>query len=386
MKFDSILKTAALCLPLSLFAGCEDAAYQSIENMVFIAEAAPADKYNQQVENLTVKGDTETSVHIRLAQPLSTDVHVTLGLDESRVKEYNDAHATGYKTLPGEYLSFAGEVTIPAGSLSSDAVAVRISEYPAGDGESFAIPLCIVSSDAPVPVARTSGRLLYLLSTPHRQVVPKMDRYTVPVSSGQWGIKTSEWTLEGWVWMSNFKRNNQAIWEAVTDNEIYIRFGDADVDLNKLQIKTSGAQFNSNRAFETERWYHIAFVTGGGKCTMYIDGAEDSSMLLSNPDYTIDGFKLCSSDGYFTADCQMAQVRFWKKALTQSAIRDAMNRPVPVDSEGLFGYWKLDEGSGSLFRDATANGFDLQCEIEPVWSEEPVDFSDPNQESQNSLR
>lgn len=57
-----------------------------------------------------------------------------------------------------------------------------------------------------------------------------------------------------------------------------------------------------------------------------------------------------------------------------------------VDSEGLFGYWKLDEGSGDLFRDAMANGFDLQCAVAPVWSEEPVDFSDPNQESQNSVR
>ena len=111
---------------------------------------------------------------------------------------------------------------------------------------------------------------------------------------------------------------------------------------------------------------------------MYINGSEDSSITLANSSYLINGLELVPSSGWFTTDGKMAQVRFWKKALPQSAIQDAMNRQVPANSEGLFGYWKLDEGEGSLFKDATSNGFDLQCAKAPVWSKEKVDFSDPN--------
>ena len=84
-----------------------------------------------------------------------------------------------------------------------------------------------------------------------------------------------------------FPINNQAIFNAPVSKgtEIYIRFGDANVDYDKLQIKTYGSQFNSNTAFEPETWYHLAFVCGNGKCIMYINGQEDASMDLSSTDY-----------------------------------------------------------------------------------------------------
>ena len=111
---------------------------------------------------------------------------------------------------------------------------------------------------------------------------------------------------------------------------------------------------------------------------MYINGIEDSSKEFAATNYVINNLQLCSSGSYFRANAQMAQVRFWKKALSASAIKDGMNRLVAADSDGLFGYWKLDEGTGSVYHDSTSNGYDLTCRTEPVWGTEEIDFSDPN--------
>lgn len=381
MKYDSILRLSVLGVMSVFFGGCEDAEYSPIRNLVYISEAAPANKFNQQIENLTVKGDTKTSIHIQLAQVLSQDVHVSLGTDAGLAEEYNRRYGTNYVVLPDTYLTYSNTVTIPAGNISSEAVDINIGEFPVDDGSAYCIPLRITETDAPVSVSQNTGRILYLLSTPLMQVVPTMTKNTQARATYDWNIQTTEWTLEGWVWIKKFGINNQAIWQITrpeSANEVYIRFGDEDVPLDKLQIKTSGSQFNSNLTFEPETWYHIAFVTGNGKCTLYINGSEDSSMSISDSDYLINGLELIPSAGWFSTEGKMAQIRFWKKALPQSAIQDAMNRQVPANSDGLFGYWKLDEGEGSVFKDATANGYDLQCSEAPVWSETKVDFSDPN--------
>ncbi len=383
MKFNQIIKASALGVVLFAFAGCENADNQPIGNRIYISEAAPADKFTQQTETITVLGTTTTSIHVRLAQPLDSDITVTVGTDASLLDEYNTRNGSNYVALPDEFLSFEGTTTIPAGAVSSEAISITIKEFPTDSGDAYCIPLRIkdVCSCSPVGITQATSRIFYVLTTPLRQVVPMMNYQNVPNSNSSWGIATTEWTLEGWIWMSSFSINNQAIFNAGVSagTEIYIRFGDADVAYNKLQIKTYGSQFNSNQAFSTNTWYHVAFVCGNGKCTMYINGVEDSSMEISGNNYVIESLQLCSSGSqYFRANAQMAQIRFWKKALSASAIQDAMSRQVSPTSDGLFGYWKLDEGQGNVFHDATGNGRDLTCSVAPTWSSEVVDFTNPN--------
>ena len=59
---------------------------------------------------------------------------------------------------------------------------------------------------------------------------------TLPATD--WGITVDAWTLEAWVRMDGYKKNNQAIFTSGSgDHEIYIRFGDANKPYNYLQIK-----------------------------------------------------------------------------------------------------------------------------------------------------
>lgn len=380
MKY--IFRIFSLALAVVLAAGC-NTKYDVIENGLFINEAAPSDRFTQQVVNITVNGVTTTTIHLRLAQPLDVDVHATLALAPEFTDEYNLRNGASYVTLPSEYVELPSEVVIQAGSISSDPVEITINEVPSGDGLAYCLPIKIVSSDAPVEILESSGRLIYLITAPLHQTVPTMDSGTLPAKAedaADWNVATNAWTLEAWVWMSAFPINNQAIFNVPVSKgtEIYIRFGDANVDYDKLQIKTYGSQFNSNTAFEPETWYHVAFVCGNGKCIMYINGQEDASMDLSSTDYIINNLQLCSSGSYFRANCKMAQVRFWNTALTANAIKDAMNREVPATSENLIGYWKLNEGEGSVYYDSSPNGRDLVCAEAPEWTGEEIDFTNPN--------
>ena len=380
MKYNKIITAVACCLGVAALCGCNDAKYDEIENRIYISEAAPSSTFNQQTVNLTVTGDMTTTLHVRVAQPVSQDIQVTLAYAPEALATYNERNGASYVQLDSKYVEFSATTVIPAGSLSSDPVEINITEFPTDSGESFCIPIKIASVEGPVSVARTTGHLLYLLSTPLRQIVPMMNTNTFPEGSGDWGITTSEWTLEGWIWLDSFSINNQAIFNAAVSQgtEIYIRFGDADLAYDKLQINTGGSQIDSNQSFAPNTWYHVAFTYSNGKCTMYINGIEDSSKEFAATNYVINNLQLCSSGSYFRANAQMAQVRFWKKALSASAIKDAMSRLVAADSDGLFGYWKLDEGTGSVYHDSTSNGYDLTCRTEPVWGTEEIDFSDPN--------
>lgn len=144
-----------------------------------------------------------------------------------------------------------------------------------------------------------------------------------------------------------------------------------------MQIKTGGSQWESTTKFTRNTWYHVAISYANGKAVLYVNGQEDSSKDIT-ASYLINNLTLCGSGSYFRTTALMAQVRFWKKALAPAVIKDAMNREVPADSDGLFGYWKLNEGEGDKFKDSTSNGFDLTCTNAPSWSSYEVDFTDPN--------
>lgn len=380
MKIHRISKVAVLSMVLFAFAGCENADYQPIDNRLYINEAAPDDKFTQQTETLTITGETTASITIRLAQAIDRDVHVTLGIAPEYADTYNAENGTSYTVLPDQYLAFEAEATIAAGQVASSPVVLTISEFPTDNGEAYCIPLEIVSSDAPVATTKTSSHILYLLTKPLLQKVPAMDSDVLPSGSGDWGITTTEWTLEGWIWMSAFPINNQAFWSASVSQgtEIYCRFGDAAVPFDQMQIKTGGSEMQSTTVFSPSTWYHIAITYSNNTLTLYVNGALDSSKTIEVPSYVINNLSLCSSGSYWRSIGQQAQIRFWNKALSQNAIVDGMNRGVSADSEGLFGYWKLDEGKGSVFHDSTDNGFDLTCSNPPTWSTEEVNFSNPN--------
>jgi len=63
---------------------------------------------------------------------------------------------------------------------------------------------------------------------------------------------------------------------------------------------------------------------------------------------------------------RVAEIRLWERALSRAEIQDGICG-VYSGSPGLITYWKLNEGEGETFYDATGHGYDMTWPYTVVW-------------------
>lgn len=360
---------ACVVLPMIL-AGCEDADYRVIDNAIYLNEASEngSAKVTVDPENVTT-----TTLTVRMGQPVAGDVTAVLTIDPSILKEYNEANETSYEVLPEQYFSYDKEIKIQAGDVSAVPSEFKVKPYSNENGELYAIPVSLTEIQGPVSTIGLSSKFIILLDKPLIQSVPFMNTTNAvkPSKEGLWGVTTNEWSLEAWVQMDGFDINNQAIFNSGSkDHEVYIRFGDAMIPYNSLQVKTLGSQVNTVTLFEKDKWYHLAFVyNSSGLLSIYINGVLDVTLQTKGGPVRFDTMNMVSSGSYFRNNCQMAQVRLWKTAISQTQIQSNMYFAVKHADPNLIGYWKMDEGKGNAFADCTGHGYDLTAGGTLVWKE-----------------
>ena len=360
---------ACVVLPMIL-AGCEDADYRVIDNAIYLNEASEngSAKVTVDPENVTT-----TTLPVRMGQPVAGDVTAVLTIDPSILKEYNEANETSYEVLPEQYFSYDKEIKIQAGDVSAVPSEFKVKPYSNENGELYAIPVSLTEIQGPVSTIGLSSKFIILLDKPLIQSVPFMNTTNAvkPSKEGLWGVTTNEWSLEAWVQMDGFDINNQAIFNSGSkDHEVYIRFGDAMIPYNSLQVKTLGSQVNTVTLFEKDKWYHLAFVyNSSGLLSIYINGVLDVTLQTKGGPVRFDTMNMVSSGSYFRNNCQMAQVRLWKTAISQTQIQSNMYFAVKPADPNLIGYWKMDEGKGNAFADCTGHGYDLTAGGTLVWRE-----------------
>lgn len=391
MKAIKISKYIFLAFVLMMTISCDNAKYSAIENGVYILEASPNNRYNQQIENLTIEEEIIQNLTIRLGKYTSQDVEVTLGLDQDFLKSYNTANGTSYEILPDEYLTFDKQVIIEAGETSAPVVSINIKPYKTPNGEAYAIPIYIKSVIGPVGPLGNATRILYLLSAPHMQKAPVLkggNKDSKVIFSK--AIATPNWTVEYWMRMNStpngssnnyvFADNSSPIsFNGGTDSHMYLRFWKIGALLQGpcYQCQMVGAYFDDNtEAWQADTWYHIAYTYDGTKVQMYIDGVANANKNVTK-NFEFSSIELCGNFNWSNPIAQLAQVRIWNTCLQSSTIKDGMSRQVLVDADGLVGYWKCDEGEGNVLKDSSINGNDLTVKGNIEWSEE-YNFSNPN--------
>lgn len=369
MKRNNIKSYFMACMTLAFFiTGCDNADYKILNNAIYFSEAENGgfEKITADPENVTV-----ASLNIRLAEALTEDVEATLVIDPSILEEYNAANSTTYEVLPDKYYTFNKDIKIKAGDISAEATNFSIKPYATPNGESYAIPVAINITKGNISTIGTSGKYLILLNQPLIQPVPVMNWKNHPSSDKEkkWNESVSEYSLEFWVQMDGFRINNQAIFNS---EDIYIRFGDAMIDYDLLQIKTLGSQVNTVTHFLPNKWYHVAFVhDASGLLTIYINGVKDVTLQTKGGSLTFTFLEMvCSGSTYFKNNCKLAQVRLWRKAITPTQIISNMYYAVKSTDPNLMGYWKLDEGQGNMFEDCTGQGRDMTVEDELKWEKD----------------
>jgi hypothetical protein len=315
---------------------------------------------------------TDVNVTVRLSKQVDYDVKVEVSLNPDLLDQFNDANSTSYLLLPSNHFQWTDKtiLTIPAGEIGAT-LKIHVDNFDT-QGKRYALPVVlnnVIQGD--VSKSASQSQFVYVIAKPLITSVPVMkavDGVGVRAApTTKWGITTPQWSIEMWVRMSGYTKNNQAIFDnAGGDNEIYIRFGDANAPYNYLQIK-----FNGDGGKQTERdlvagvWYHWAFVYDGSVFTLYRNGEED--FKFDPPalgDVHINGAAWISSGiTYFPDQCAMSQLRFWKTAITQTQIKNNMYYEVDPTNPNLIAYWPMNEGSGDVFKDVTGNGHDATASV-----------------------
>lgn len=356
MKYVSFI--VLVILSTLMFSNCNNAEYQVTDNSLYLVDAAGKDK----ASIITMENGADINIVVRLAQKTSEDITVDICFDPLLLDNYNVDNGTEYQVLPADKLPSDIEVTIPAGEVSAG-YTLHIEDFDT-EGISYAVPVVLgdVKSGS-IQKSVSQGKYIYLLQKPLIVSVPVMNGQRGKVQAApvtNWGITCTQWTLEAWVYIDGFNKNNQALFDVGSENNtIYIRYGDANRPYNYLNIKTWGTQDNTAKDLIENTWYHWAFVFDGADISIYRNGELDRK-YATNPLSTsrFDYFYMISSGSYFVDNCSMSQVRLWNVARSQTEIKNNMYFEVNPKNPNLIALWPMDEGDGSSFRDVTGNGHD----------------------------
>ena len=238
-------------------------------------------------------------------------------------------------------------------------------------------------------ITQVSSLISWAADMTGNRLFPKWESTTV----SKLGVATAL-TLEAMVNIDEFHKEINTIMGI--EGMFLLRFGDAGIKENTLQIATFNGNEVVNFDFKTNTWYHIACVYTFsendyyGSTTIYINGEKvfekddwyfqkyvywplykyvtgvDFSPAWSyEPDGTRVFWYGYSYDNNRDLRGKMTEIRIWNKALTAEEI-NAPNHFYTVDpkSEGLYSYWKFTRGQGDTIEDATGNGNKLYGEVD----------------------
>ncbi|MEH2319402.1 LamG domain-containing protein, partial [Nostoc sp.] len=154
----------------------------------------------------------------------------------------------------------------------------------------------------------------------------------------------SAFTLEGWVKAAS-----------VPDANISL-FGQNDVvefslSSKKLSLWTKkGGNLVADNPFVSNSWHHVAAIGDGKNLFLYIDGTQIKTQGSVTQNYgdsvssfQIGGLDFSASGTNNQFQGQIAEVRIWKVARTQTEIQANMHKRLTDKEQNLVGYWPLNK-------------------------------------------
>jgi hypothetical protein len=187
------------------------------------------------------------------------------------------------------------------------------------------------------------------------------------------GFTSQDFTIEAWIKPGNVTKGMQ-IFQRHGWNANGYRLNMASS--GRLQCSTfqSGAGQTSQSSagiFIAGNWSHVAAVRDGASVRLWVNGVDSTNITGSHidPAYAANmtariGTYLPGVDAF--QGC-ISEVRIWNYARSESQIKADMSGTLTGAEEGLIGYWKLNEGSGTIAHDSTPNSNNGTLVGDPVW-------------------
>jgi len=122
---------------------------------------------------------------------------------------------------------------------------------------------------------------------------------------------------------------------------------------------TGGKIIESSTKISSNEWHHVAFTFDGSTRRLYIDGnldttsAIDHTVVLSSSNLVVGGNS--SEKGDFLKG-KLDEVRIWKRARSETEIRETINHMPTGTQQDLVAYWNFDDGTAGDISGSTNDG------------------------------
>jgi len=360
-----------IALACALMAACDSEGdkfdYNKVGLLISGTEQVPVQRFT--VDELPAT----YAVTVKATRRCEAPVTVRLAIDTALVRDYNAQHGTAYYSVPLSCVTLEdSEVEIKQGEALSTVARVKVVNTDGFiEGATYVIPVTIQQvMGQGVEVIESSrsiflqvSRIISFYSLENNQNASS--NYIFPDDKM---VNLTNYTIEFKVYSYNFGNvgNIKRVLAIEGKNEEeanMFRFGEngsAGGDI--LQWVLPGGRCFSSTHFKTNRWYLVSCTYDGTTFKMYVDGVEDAQTTGSSKATPFQRFELGMSWGNYRSSQffqgRLCEVRLWNRALTASEISMGF-AGVNAHSDGLVAYWKMNEGEGHIFHDATGHGYDM---------------------------
>ncbi|MCM1501606.1 MAG: DUF1735 and LamG domain-containing protein [Bacteroidales bacterium] len=324
------------------------------------------------VTSMYVEGPTAMGLTVTSSSKVTSDMTVGVKVDPDALKSFSASQGIEYQMLPeGSYKLNEEQFIIENGKSVSLPVNFEIlSMDDFEDGALYCVPVRLTETSNGMDIlnaSRTTYIVINQIITTQGPNLAQSHYVSFPtIINNPMYNNMPACTMEIRVLMNSFysASANPGIASVIgVEENFLLRFGDISCDKNQLQYAGRGASITSSSHFSPGVWYHIAVVDNGSTLTLYVNGNVEGTVDSSGKsainlawDY-MDGFHIGFSERGRMMNGVVSEARVWNRALN---VIELENNQCYVDpsSDGLIGYWRLDELVDGKFKDLTGNGND----------------------------
>lgn len=311
------------------------------------------------------------------------DVEVHLSIDNSLVDGYNKNYSGSFKSLPEGTCSLSeSKVVVINGSYRSDPVKLIVNDIEQiNKGVNYLLPIRLTSKSSDYPALPGSDVLYVIINRTILMSVPKfngnnyfkvnfkdndisrlqnLESFTIEARVNLWEFpKYYGGNLMGIIGFPESETIEKSAWLFIDGTPDRVG-GEGDIPAFMFGVK-QWAVYAGKLGFTIEKdtWYHVAGVFTNNKLLLYLNGILFTEAEYKNKVSFTNSFYIGGAPGVqngFYIKGAVSEARLWTRALSASELRNPLHQCfVEADSEGLEGYWRLDDESDTC-KDYSGNG------------------------------
>jgi len=287
-------------------------------------------------------------------------------LDEKYLEDYNSMAFTNYVSVPRNSVSFASNnLNISKGKAVSDQLLdINVADWPEYvDGKQYAVPVRLVSKGSAQVLPGSDIIIIAVNKVIQTVAANTATGFKVSAEDvyGK-GRVVNNVTVEG-----KFMLTRNLVVSGNWRSDVFYGFGMQFCVVTgggmEVRLPNSAFIFSEQPPLATSlnTWTHFALTYKDSQVTLFVNGEQVGSS------YKYSGLPLDGLDfGTYTNGVNLSEFRVWDHVRSRQQLKTFACAVDPA-SEGLLGYWRFNEGIGTLIKDVTKYKHDLTANGAVSW-------------------